>query len=120
MDTMLKGMTDPSTPRSVETNADETVERVALAGAAAIQQLITDRANLRNLAAIQHRDLVTIRAANQDLLGRVAAIRHQYVEFASNIMSQLEQFDLATRNAMQGAADSPRRVPANDDGTGSN
>jgi hypothetical protein len=115
MDTMLKGMMDPSTPRPVETNADETVERVAWP-AAAIQQLITDRANLRNLAAIQHRDLIAIRAANQDLLGRVAAIRHQYVEFASNIMSQLEQFDLATRNAMQGATDSPRRVPANDDG----
>lgn len=77
------------------------MESVAIAGAAAIQRLIADRENLRNRANAQQRELVALSASNEELRRRVALIRHHYIELGTRILTQLEQFDQATRDAMQ-------------------
>jgi len=101
---MIEGLSSIMTPRSgdqgLADGSDETVESVALAGAAAIQRLIADRDNLRNHANVQQRDLVALNAINEDLRRRLALIRHHYVELGTKILTQLEQFDQATRDAM--------------------
>jgi len=102
---MIEGLMNVMTPKpqgqTSEDATDETVERVALAGAAAIQRLITDRDGFRARATAQQRDLVALSAINEELCRRLALIRHHYVELATKIIRQLEQFDLATRDAMQ-------------------
>lgn len=102
---MIEGLTNVMTPKpqaqASEGEPDETMESVALAGAAAIQCLIADRDNLRNRANTQQRELVALSAINEDLRRRVALIRHHYVELGTRILTQLEQFDQATRDAMQ-------------------
>jgi hypothetical protein len=85
------------------------MERVALAGAAAIQRLIADRDSARNFANAQQRDLMALNAINEDLRRRIGLIRHHYVELGTRILAQLEQFDQATRDAMQ---DNQVAVPA--------
>ncbi len=92
-----------------EGESDETMERVALAGAAAIQRLIADRDSARNFANAQQRDLMALNAINEDLRRRIGLIRHHYVELGTRILAQLEQFDQATRDAMQ---DNQVAVPA--------
>jgi len=102
---MIEGLMNVMTPKpqgqTSEDATDETVERVALAGAAAIQRLITHRDGFRARATAQQRDLVALSAINEELCRRLALIRHHYVELATKIIRQLEQFDLATRDAMQ-------------------
>jgi hypothetical protein len=101
---MIEGLSNVITPRPQaqvsDGESDETMESVALAGAAAIQRLIADRDNLRNWANVQQRDLVALSAINDELRRRVALIRHHYVELGTRILTQLEQFDQATRDAM--------------------
>lgn len=80
---------------------DESLESIAIAGASAIQRLIADRDNLRNYVSTQQRDLIALTAANEELRRRIASIRHHYIELGTRILSQLEQFDQATRDLMQ-------------------
>jgi hypothetical protein len=102
---MIEGLTNVMTPKpqaqTSEGEFDEAMESVAIAGAAAIQRLIADRDNLRNRANAQQRELVALSASNEELRRRVALIRHHYVELGTRILTQLEQFDQATRDAMQ-------------------
>jgi len=101
---MIEGLTNVMTPRPQaqvsEGESDETIESVALAGATAIQRLIADRDSLRNCANAQQRDLVALSTINEELRRRVVLIRHHYVELGTKILTQLEQFDQATRDAM--------------------
>ena len=80
--------------------SDETIESIALAGAAAIQRLIADRNNLRNCISTQQQDLIALSAANQELLDRLRLFRRLYLEFGTRILTQLEQFDRLTREAI--------------------
>ncbi len=104
---MIEGLssvvTPPGTPAgqapASEQAADETIDSVALAGAEAIQRIIIDRNNLRSCASLQQRDLAALNAINQELRRRLGLIRHHYVELATRILTQLEQFDQATREA---------------------
>jgi hypothetical protein len=100
---MIEGLGNVMTPdpQVSEGESDETMESVALAGAAAIQRIIADRDSLRNRANAQQRDLVALNTINEDLRRRVALIRRHYVELGTRILTQLEQFDQATREAMQ-------------------
>jgi hypothetical protein len=102
---MIEGLINIVTPKQEtqagEHGSDESVESVALAGAAAIQRLIADRDNLRNCANSQLQDLVALSAMNKDLCRRIALIRHHYVELGTTILAQLEKYDQATRDAMQ-------------------
>ena len=89
------------TPRphgSCVNESDADLEKVALAGAAAIQHLIADRDELRNRANVQQRELVALSAINEGLRRRIALIRHHYVELGTRILAQLEQFDQAFRD----------------------
>jgi HPt (histidine-containing phosphotransfer) domain-containing protein len=79
---------------------DETIESIALAGAAAIQRLIADRNALRNCISAQQQDLIALTTANQELLDRLRLFRRLYLEFGSRILAQLEQFDKLTREAI--------------------
>lgn len=80
---------------------DESLESIAIAGASAIQRLIADRDNLRNYVSTQQRDLIALTATNEELRRRIVSIRHHYIELGTRILSQLEQFDQATRDLMQ-------------------
>jgi hypothetical protein len=100
---MIEGLINMATPggqeQASEGASDETIDSVALAGAEAIQRIITDRNNLRNCTSAQQRDLVALSSINQELRRRLGLIRHHYVELATKILTQLEQFDQATREA---------------------
>lgn len=84
-----------------EVMVEETIESVALAGAAAIQRLIADRDTLRDRVNTQQRELVNLSMANEELRCRLGLIRQQYLELGSRILAQLEQFDRVTREAIQ-------------------
>ena len=73
-----------------EDHIDDPVERVAVAGVAAIQLLITERDSLRSRAKTQGQDLAAF-----------FAVRNRYVELATGIIGQLEQPEQVTREAMQ-------------------
>jgi hypothetical protein len=107
---MIEGLSKVLTPKPkgevYEVGTNDTVERVAIAGANAIQCLIADRDNFRNRANAQQQDLVALSAINKKLRARLALVRHRYVELATSIIAQLEQLDRATRDAMQDKDDS--------------
>lgn len=79
----------------------ESVESVALAGAAAIQRIIAERDNLRSRLGSQQREMMTLTALNEELRRQLVLIRHHYVELGSKILAQLEQFDQVTREVMR-------------------
>ena len=99
---MIDGVVDVRRA-SVETNqeGEQTLENVAIAGASAIQRLISERNNLRARVNMQQVDLVTLRTANVDLRRCVISIRHHYIELATKVLAQLEEFDQATRDLVQ-------------------
>jgi hypothetical protein len=113
---MIEGLINVMTPtgrtQSSEGEVDESIESVALAGAEAIQRIISDRDNLRSCTSAQQRDLVALNSLNEELRRRLALIRHHYVELATRILAQLEQFDQATRSALR---DQNTPNAANDD-----
>ena len=98
---MIDGLKNVMTPKIHEGESNDSVESVALAGAVAIQRLIADRDRLRDSADDRQRDLMALSAINEDLRRRIDLIRHHYVELGTRILTQLEQFDQATREAMQ-------------------
>ena len=79
---------------------DDTLERVAIAGATAIQHIIAERNDLRNCTHVQQQELVALRAVNEELRGRIALVHRQYIAFAKEIIAHFEKFDRATRDAM--------------------
>ena len=100
---MIEGLINIVAPagqaQAPEDASDETLDNVALAGAEAIQRIINDRNTLRSCTTAQQRDLATLNSVNQELRRRLGLIRHHYVELATRILTQLEQFDQATREA---------------------
>jgi predicted nucleic acid-binding Zn-ribbon protein len=99
---MIETLRHIMTPRPLaEGMSEETIESVAIAGAAAIQHLIAERDTLRDRVNTQQRELVTLSAANEELRCRLGLIRQQYLELGSRILAQLEQFDRVTREAIQ-------------------
>jgi len=73
--------------------SEQTVECIALAGAAAIERLIAERDLLSRRANSQQRDLVALNAINENLRRCIALVRHNYLELGTKILAQLEQFD---------------------------
>ena len=111
---MIETLRQIITPKAQpsESGSEESVESIALAGAAAIHQLISERDNFRACLNAQQQDLVSLSAANEELRGRLRLIRQQYLELGSRILTQLEHFDKITREALQ---DSPAPVSAPQD-----
>jgi gluconate kinase len=93
---------------------DGSLESIAMAGASAIQRLIADRNHLRNYVTTQQRDLIALTATNEELRRRIASIRHHYIELGTRILTQLEQFDQATRDLMQDKQPGPATVREED------
>lgn len=90
-------------PQASGEMSDETIESIALAGAAAIQRLVADRNSLRNCISAQQQDLIALTAANQELLDRLRLFHRLYLEFGTRILAQLKQFDQLAREATQSA-----------------
>jgi hypothetical protein len=84
----------------VPIESDEELERSAVAGAAAVERLIADRTNLRNLLASHERELAASRAAQEDLKRQLGMLHQRYLELAKRVVSQLQQFDGAMREAV--------------------
>jgi hypothetical protein len=80
---------------------EQTLEAIAVAGASAIQRLISERDHLRIRVNAQQGDLVHLTAANVDLRRCVISIRQHYIELATKVLAQLEQFDQTARDLMQ-------------------
>ena len=107
---LMKGMSSsPVTERHmteglrhfVPIESDEGLERSAVAGAAAIEKLIADRNNLRNLLATHERELAASRAAQEDLKRQLGySINGTYIELGKRVVAQLQQFDGAMREAI--------------------
>ena len=68
---MIEGLKDASATRqnnhSLTGEPHQTIESVAIAGATAIQHLITERDSLRGRARAQEDELVGLRVAHEDL-----------------------------------------------------
>jgi hypothetical protein len=84
---------------------DNTLERIAIAGATAIQRIIADRDDLRNRVHVQQQDLVALTTINTELRRRLDLVHHRYIGLAKVIVAQLETFGQATREAMQDKED---------------
>jgi len=97
---MIDGRTNIVDP-SEAAKEEQTLEAVALAGASAIKRLISERDDLRIRVNTQHGDLVHLTAANVELRRCIMSIRQHYIELATKVLAQLEQFDRATRDSMQ-------------------
>jgi hypothetical protein len=78
-----------------------TLETIALTGASAIRRIISERDDLRVRVKTQQGDLVHLNAANVELRRCVMSIRQHYLELASKVLAQLEEFDQSTRDLVQ-------------------
>jgi len=116
---MIEGLINIVAPagqaQAPEDASDETLDNLALAGAEAIQRIINDRNTLRSCTTAQQRDLATLNSVNQELRRRLGLIRHHYVELATRILTQLEQFDQATREATRDYGQSVSSGAGDDD-----
>ena len=86
---------------SEETKVEGTLECLAIAGASAIQRLISERDDLRVRVNTQEEDLAHLTAANMELRRCIISIRQHYIELATKVLAQLEQLDDATRDMIQ-------------------
>ena len=100
----LKGATRQSAP-SLTGDSEQTVESLALAGAAAIQHLITERDSLRGRARAQEDELISLRAANEDLRRHLTLIRDHYFGLATGVVTELNQIDQYFQAALQRSQD---------------
>ena len=99
---MIDGVVDVRrSSLDADQEGEQTLENIAIAGASAIQRLLSERNNLRARVNMQQVDLVNLRTANVDLRQCVISIRHHYIELATRVLAQLEEFDQATRDLMQ-------------------
>jgi phage shock protein A len=97
-------MESPETP-APQALGDQDLESLALAGAAAIQRLISERNSLRNRVDTQEREIIKLRARNEDLCRHITQIRDDYLRLATEFLSHLKQIDIAIRKAVQRASD---------------
>ena len=66
------------------------LENAVLDGTAAIHCLTHERDHLRNRVELQERELVNLRATNEDLRRQLVAIGDSYMKFAASCINQLE------------------------------
>ena len=97
---MIDGRTTIVHPNEVN-KAEHTLESLAIAGASAIQRLISERDDLRVRVNTQEEDLAHLTAANMGLRRCIISIRQHYIELATKVLAQLEQFDQATREMIE-------------------
>ena len=102
---MIEGLKGASATRqnnpALTGEPDQTIESVAMAGATAIQHLITERDSLRGRARAQEDELVGLRAANEDLRRHLTLIRDHYLGLATGVVTELNQIDQFFQAALQ-------------------
>ncbi|TFH39996.1 MAG: hypothetical protein E4H01_17315 [Lysobacterales bacterium] len=79
---------------------DQEVERTALAGGAAIQQLISDRDHLRRQTSAQQQEGMVLRTTSDDLRRRLLLVNQGYLELCTEMLCQFERFDGVLREAL--------------------
>ncbi|MGD2024503.1 MAG: hypothetical protein PVJ46_03480 [Methyloceanibacter sp.] len=87
--------------QTLELTTDQAVESAALAGAAAIQKLVTERNELRTRLGAQEQETAAYRALNNELRHRLLLVHQTYVEMAKSVVGDLERFDAALRDSAQ-------------------
>ena len=106
---MIEGLKGASATRqnnpSLTGEPDQTIESVAIAGATAIQHLITERDSLRGRARAQEDELVGLRAENEDLRRHLTLIRDHYLGLATGVVTELNQIDQFFKVALQRSQD---------------
>lgn len=90
-------------PQHLELSTDQAVENAALAGAAAVQKLVSERNELRTRLAAQEQETAAYRALNNELRRRLLMVHQTYVEMAKGVVGDLERFDAALRESAQDA-----------------
>jgi len=99
---MIDGLTNVLHPEDrAKWDAEQTLESIAIAGASAIQRLISERDNLRVRVNTQQGELANLTAANVELRRCMLSIRRHYIELATKILTQLEQYDQIGRDLIQ-------------------
>ena len=102
---MIEGLKGASATRqdnpALTGEPDQTIESVAIAGAAAIQHLIAERDSLRGRARAQEDELVGLRAENEDLRRHLTLIRDHYLGLATGVVTELNQIDQFFKVALQ-------------------
>jgi hypothetical protein len=91
-------MSDPSEKpedRLERPDSDQEGERLVLAAAEAIRNLVADRRSLRETVAAQERELIRVRANNAELWRHVGLIRDSYRRLATEFFTQLQRMDSA-------------------------
>ena len=73
--------------------SDQELETAAIAGAAAVERLITERNNFRT-------ELAASKAAQEELRRRFGLLHRRYIELARKVVSELHQFDSLMRDAI--------------------
>jgi hypothetical protein len=87
-------------PQLEQPNSDQEGERLVLAAAEAIRNLVADRRSLRETVAAQERELIRLRASNAELWRHVAMIRDSYRRLATEFFTQLQRMDSAVGAAV--------------------
>lgn len=87
----------------MELTTDQAVETAALAGAAAVQKLVSERNELRTRLAAQEQETAAYRALNNELRRRLLLVHQTYVEMAKGVVGDLERFDAVLRESAQDA-----------------
>jgi hypothetical protein len=87
-------------PQFERPNFDQEGERLVLAAAEAIRNLVADRRSLRETVAAQERELIRLRASNAELWRHVALIRGNYRRLATEFFTQLQRMDSAVGAAI--------------------
>ncbi len=104
---MIEGLKNaPSTKRndsSTTPQSDQTIEKVAIAGANAIQHLIAERDSLRGRAHVQEDEITILRSTNEDLRRHLTLIRDHYIGLATGVIAELKQIDQLFQAALQKA-----------------
>jgi len=79
--------------QTCEKSYDDDADSIALAGIGAVERLIAERNNLRQLTEIEERKIASLRAANEDLETHLSLIRESYLKLALEFITQLQTVD---------------------------
>jgi hypothetical protein len=77
--------------------SDAAVENAALAGAAAIRRVLGERNELRR----ERERLSAVNDELRDQIGKITAVRDQYVQLASDLYAQLKHIHQTIQSAIQ-------------------
>jgi hypothetical protein len=82
-------------------DSDQDIERLALAASEAIQRLIAERHALRSHAGAQERELMRLRATNDELRRQIILICDSYLTLTTDFFKQLQHVDQSIRKVIQ-------------------